>query len=81
MRMGWKVISPPPDLPPQGGGNGGKPVREGFMAEWKTVGLSEGAYTLRLTVKNSQNKVDVKRKNIQVKTPPQDTIPPATVTG
>jgi len=56
------------------------PVQNGLLAQWQTSPiLPEGVYTLRLTVKNSQSQVEVKRRNIQVKTPPQDTIPPATV--
>jgi hypothetical protein len=54
-------------------------VRNDLLAQWQAFSLPIGAYTLRLTVKNSQSQVEVKRRNINVKTPPQDTIPPATV--
>ncbi|MFQ6042651.1 MAG: fibronectin type III domain-containing protein, partial [Candidatus Poribacteria bacterium] len=51
-----------------------------LLAQWHTQPLSEGAYTLRLTVKNSQSEVKVKRRNIQVKAP-TDIISPGTVTA
>ena len=67
---GWQLIAELENMP----------VQNGLLAQWQTSPiLPEGAYTLRLTVKNSQSQVEVKRRNIQVKTPPQDTTPPVTV--
>jgi len=67
------------------------PVRNDLLAQWQVQipptpfakggeSLPEGAYTLKLTVKNKHSEVSVKRRNIQVKTSPIDTTPPATVT-
>jgi len=54
------------------------PVQNDLLAQWQAQSLLEGSYTLRLTVKNSQSQVEVKRQNIQVKAP-TDTISPGTV--
>jgi len=47
----------------------GNPIRDALLAQWDTRGLSEGAYTLFLTVKNGDVPlgVTVKRRNIIVK--------------
>jgi hypothetical protein len=66
---GWKLIAEIKN----------KPVKNGLLAQWQTQNLTKVAYTLRLTVKNKQSEVEVKRRNIQVKTPPRDTMPPAAV--
>jgi len=66
---GWQVITEVKNTP----------VRNDLLAQWQAQSLPEGAYTLRLTVKNKPSEVSVKRRNIQVKTPPKDTMPPATV--
>jgi N-acetylneuraminic acid mutarotase len=69
-QAGWKLIVETKN----------KPVKNDLLAQWQAQSLPEGAYTLRLTVKNKQSEVSVKRRNINVKAPPMDTTPPATVT-
>ena len=45
----------------------GTPVQDGKLGVWDLSVLVEGEYTLRLTVKNSNDTVDVTRNNLMVK--------------